>query len=741
MKIIYQLDEIGAGDEQRVGGKNVALARMAAKGMPIPETICLGVEAYRQFVGQSGLQERIVLELNRKVFEEMRWEEIWDTALRIRHLFMHTPLPDILRSNLSATIQPSFGDQAVVVRSSAPGEDTAGTSFAGLHDSFVNVRGVDSILSHIRLVWASLWSDRALLYRRELGLSTSDSAMGVAIQVIVAGDVSGVGFGISPNDPSQAVIESVYGLNQGLVDGDVSPDAWILRRADGAILSHRSPERDKAMRPVKDHTGEGVRLAALSAAQKVRPPLTPKMVAAVFDVIKRAETFFGVPQDVEWTFRDGRLFVLQSRPVTTAGEGTDSTDNRAWYLSQHRSFENLKQLAKRVNDVLLPRMADAAKEMAGQDLSSLQESELAEEIQRRQDAYGRWKQVYWDEFIPLAHGIRLFGQVYNEAVQPSDPFEFVDLLKGVDMLSLQRNRMISEMAGMVRKDARLAESLASGLPPADSPFAAKLDRFMGQFGVTAWGAGVVQDEDRVIRMILSLARLSETGIHDAVTESRRPEDLESAFIGRFTGENRSWAEEMLAVGRESYRLRDDDNIYLGRIEGFMLKAFEEGRRRLQMSGADDDPAGRSTLLKLLQRHDAELALAKAKPKQTGREVTPPPDHERGLKARQIVGQPAGPGLARAKARVVTGPDDLFDFQSGEILVCDAVDPNMTFLVPLAAAVVERRGGMLIHGAIIAREYGLPCVTGVPDAVRFIQSGDEITVDGYLGIVIRHFDLG
>jgi len=78
--------------------------------------------------------------------------------------------------------------------------------------------------------------------------------------------------------------------------------------------------------------------------------------------------------------------------------------------------------------------------------------------------------------------------------------------------------------------------------------------------------------------------------------------------------------------------------------------------------------------------------------------------------------------------------DLADFAQGEILVCDAVDPNMTFVVPLAAAVVERRGGMLIHGAIIAREYGLPCVTGVPDATALIQSGNPLTVDGYLGIV-------
>ena len=106
-----------------------------------------------------------------------------------------------------------------------------------------------------------------------------------------------------------------------------------------------------------------------------------------------------------------------------------------------------------------------------------------------------------------------------------------------------------------------------------------------------------------------------------------------------------------------------------------------------------------------------------------------------LRARQLVGQPAGPGLARGEARVVAGPGDLKAFQAGEILVCDAVDPNMTFVVPLAAAVVERRGGMLIHGAIIAREYGLPCVTGVPEVLQYIRTGDHVTVDGYLGIVI------
>jgi pyruvate,water dikinase len=87
------------------------------------------------------------------------------------------------------------------------------------------------------------------------------------------------------------------------------------------------------------------------------------------------------------------------------------------------------------------------------------------------------------------------------------------------------------------------------------------------------------------------------------------------------------------------------------------------------------------------------------------------------------------------ARVVAGRDDLAAFEDGEILVCDAIAPEMTFVVPLAAGIVERRGGMLIHGAIIAREYGLPCVTGVPRATELISTGDRLTVDGYLGIVI------
>jgi pyruvate,water dikinase len=102
--------------------------------------------------------------------------------------------------------------------------------------------------------------------------------------------------------------------------------------------------------------------------------------------------------------------------------------------------------------------------------------------------------------------------------------------------------------------------------------------------------------------------------------------------------------------------------------------------------------------------------------------------------RQLVGQPASPGLASGRVCRITAGKDIGKFRAGNVLVCDAIQPMMTHLVPLAAAVVERRGGMLIHGAIIAREMGIPCVNGVARAVDQLRDGDLVTVDGHLGIV-------
>jgi pyruvate,water dikinase len=99
-----------------------------------------------------------------------------------------------------------------------------------------------------------------------------------------------------------------------------------------------------------------------------------------------------------------------------------------------------------------------------------------------------------------------------------------------------------------------------------------------------------------------------------------------------------------------------------------------------------------------------------------------------------VGQPAAPGIVSGTVRIVSKPEDIGSFQKSEILVCDAIQPNMTHLVLLAGGIIERRGGMLIHGAIIAREMGIPCVNGIPAAATLLSNQDWVTIDGFLGIV-------
>jgi pyruvate,water dikinase len=232
-------ENLHQADGRRIGGKGYALALLVRGGFAVPKTLCVTSETYQEYISRTGLRERILLELNRKAFKDMRWEEIWDCATRIRNMFLRKPIPDEISRQLRDAIHAVFEDKAVVVRSSAPEEDDAASSFAGLHESYVNIRGADAILEHISKVWASLWSDAALLYRQEIGLDVKKSAMAVVIQEIVVGDKSGVAFSQSPTDNSQGVIESVYGLNQGLVDGAVEPDRWILDRQKKTIISTR----------------------------------------------------------------------------------------------------------------------------------------------------------------------------------------------------------------------------------------------------------------------------------------------------------------------------------------------------------------------------------------------------------------------------------------------------------------------------------------------------------------------
>jgi pyruvate,water dikinase len=684
MILFRQLEELTTAELPEVGGKAVALAELARNGRRIPRSLVITADAYHLYQQLTGIGSRISMELGRKNFADMRWEELWDTALRIRNLFLTTPLPQPLETELATALEHQFGSTPLVLRSSAPSEDSAASSFAGLHDSYVNVCERAEQLLAIRKVWASLWSDRALLYRQELGLTVAGSSMAVLVQELIPGEKSGVAFSVAPDNPKQLLVEAVYGLNQGLVDGSIEPDSWHIERDSLQTTEFRAVEKQQKLVPE-----QGLLKIVPLAEDKQKPVLSEAELARVAQTVLALEQQFSAPQDCEWTWHQEQLVLLQSRPITTVQE----EDSRRWYFNLHRSLANLKHLQQRIENEIMPGMEQAAAKLAEVALADISDAELAREFEQRLLLQQMWEDAYRNDCIPMAHGIRLFGEFYNDQLQPKDPFEFLDLLSGGELRAVARNQQLTNLAKRLNQQEKTRE------------LAEEIDRL-------ATATGLAPPQFRTL-----LTQMAKNSDHQSTPDRTQ---LEQNYRNHFPVEQWPQAEENLLIGRASYRLRDDDNISLAQLNREVDRAVTELQRRCE---AEDKP------------QLAELLDAFANRQST---LSSPPlaeqKSELRLRARQLQGQPASPGLATAAARVVRTADDLADFKRGEILVCDAIDPTMTFIVPLATGIVERRGGMLIHGAIIAREYHIPCVSGIAAAADIINTGDLLTIDGYLGLV-------
>ncbi|MGC8660560.1 MAG: PEP/pyruvate-binding domain-containing protein, partial [Desulfomonilaceae bacterium] len=671
MTLALSLDQLAGSEVSLVGGKAAALGRIYKSGVKVPYTICLTTQAYQTFVVETGIRDKILIEIERKAFSDMRWEELWDTSLRLRNLFLTTPVPVGLKRMIVELTEPVFVNRCVAVRSSAPGEDSSRLSFAGLHESYLHVSGIEDILDHVRLVWASLFSDRALIYRQELKLDPHNSSMAVVIQEMVDGDSSGVIFGVSPVNPHQAVVEAVHGLNRELVDGSVEPHRWILDRYRGAIIAFRAPGENSS-----NAAEEQKQLSAPSAITS--PPLDPDQVMEVYELSRRMEELFGCPQDVEWTYRGPTLFTLQSRPITSA-EAVDG-DERRWYLSLRRTFQNLVELRSEIENSLLPAMKEEAFYLGVMDLSLLSDQHLIQEIDRRKGILNKWENVYKEKCIPFAHGMRLFAEVYNDRVRPDDPFEFMNLLGATDMLSVKRNSMIGELASILQEDPTSLQCLYQGkVEQCESNVLKLIGDFKDAFGDLSWGSAPLFEDSRQLATLMS--SYMEIGSKGSKTNKKIVENLVSRFLASFPEHRKDYALSLLDVARTSYRLRDDDNIYVGKIRRRVVDAEEEARRRGILE----------PLMPCLDQGVAEGLLCRVDSELSSGHYPKSPEASQDMlrvQARQIVGQPAGAGLATGKARVVRVPEDLFEFRAREILVCDAIDPNMTFVVPLAAGIVE-----------------------------------------------------
>jgi pyruvate,water dikinase len=237
--------KLARSDVPFAGGKGANLGELTSAGLPVPPGFVVGAPAYAAFVDESGLRDRIAAGLENVDVDDIAALE--EACAGVRSAIESTAVPDQLRGAIAeAYASIDDGDAAVAVRSSATAEDTASASFAGMNETFLNVRGPDAVIDAIRRCWASLFGARTVFYRAKRGLGQSDMDIAVVVQVQVQSTRAGVMFTIDPSTgrDDRLVIEGSFGLGEAVVSGQVSPDRWVVAKRTLHVLAHETRHKE-----------------------------------------------------------------------------------------------------------------------------------------------------------------------------------------------------------------------------------------------------------------------------------------------------------------------------------------------------------------------------------------------------------------------------------------------------------------------------------------------------------------
>src|SRR6266568_4863939 len=802
MRVVW-LGEAASQDATTVGGKTANLGRLATS-FRVPPGFCLDVSA----------------------FDQLRHALDGDAAARAR---------------LRELVAASYADLArrvgqreprVAVRSSAIGEDSGDSSFAGQHETILDVGGVDAIVDALLECWRSVSSDRAAAYRKQRNIAGAPR-IAVLVQLMVPADASAIAFSADPVSGARdvVVVNAARGLGDAIASGTITPDSYTVRKRDLAITS---------------------RFCANGAA------VPDADIAAIARLAIQLETVMGGPVDIECALRDGELHLLQCRAITTLAdefpvtwddpddakltwEREDAHFDRVFaplsaefitngpdygirkrlgaigfpLLVRHRAFNGrfyasekplvaedrmpeeltrastlrrafARTLRRQWDDELLPELHEHYAWMRGFAIADMTGDQAAEAWL---EVWRRTKRIWTIHFI-------VTGSAYPVMEELAQAYEKLIGGNGAEALALTQGqaptlqRLEGDLHGLAEATRRWPAVLAAlaggersvsnlGGLEGGPEFAHVLDAFLGLHGdigqenfdleSAAW-----RDDPAKVLAVLA-QRLRSEGEHPdariARVRSRATETLDRARAHLAERpEDLARFGEIVAAATSAGPLTEEHNYWIDRVSQAHVRrlclAFGE---RLVGDGA---LASADEIFLLCV---AEIASAIRMPKPLG-ELVSRRRHElarwRRLAAPKTIGAPptgngpvtpgvalervsfdyavtqddrytlkgvaASAGHARGPARLITGDEDFSKMRSGDVLVCRQSTVSWAPLFTMAAAVVTEIGGSLCHAAVVAREFGVPCVVATGGALSTLTDGEPLEVDGSKGTVRRLF---
>ncbi|MFL0195381.1 phosphoenolpyruvate synthase [Clostridium sp. WILCCON 0269] len=350
-----------------VGGKGANLGELSKiEGIGVPGGFCITTEAYKRIVDSNPKFNVLIDELALLKADDRG--KIGQLSKKIRGVIEGMDISGDITEEVSQYVS-KFGEKnAYAVRSSATAEDLPLASFAGQQDTYLNIMGKDNILEYIKKCWASLYTDRAVIYRIQNDFDHRKVYLSVVIQKMVFPQASGIMFTADPVTANRKVIsiDASFGLGEALVSGLVNPDIYKVRQ--GRILDKKISTKKLAIYALD--TG-GTKEQGIEAAQQNKQTLSDDQILQLESMGRKIEAYFGCPQDIEWCFYEGKFYIVQSRPITTLypmPPETEDGKNHVYISFGHRQMmtEAMKPLGMSLFQTLFKQMINSVmSEMGG----------------------------------------------------------------------------------------------------------------------------------------------------------------------------------------------------------------------------------------------------------------------------------------------------------------------------------------------------------------------------------------
>ena len=314
--LVVNFSQVNKSDIPLVGGKGANLGEMITEGFPVPPGFIVTAPAYYLLIEKNELQPKIKELIGQ--LDPQDSTQLNQVSKKIKKLILEADVPEEINQEiikhyqkLSKNSQPAL----VAARSSATAEDLPDASFAGQQETYLNVRGEKDLLDKVKHCWASLFEPRAIFYREEKGFDHFKVGIAVPVQRMVQSEVAGIMFTINPvsNDKNQIVIEAIYGLGEKIVQGAYTPDHYLVQKESWKILQKKVAFQKEEM-TLKDGGNQELKLPE---AKQNKIKLTDEQIVELAQIGDKLQKHYKFPQDIEWALEDNKLYIVQSRPVTT----------------------------------------------------------------------------------------------------------------------------------------------------------------------------------------------------------------------------------------------------------------------------------------------------------------------------------------------------------------------------------------------------------------------------------------